>query len=41
MRKIIMILALALAVATAFTSCASSRGGCTMSRGFSGYGASR
>ena len=41
MRKTIMILALALAVATAFTSCASSKGGCNMSRGFVGYGASR
>jgi hypothetical protein len=41
MRKTIVILVLAIAVAAAFSSCASSKGGCNMSRGFSGYGASR
>lgn len=38
MRKTIVILVIATAVATAFSSCASSRGGCNMSRGFVGYG---
>ena len=42
MRKTIVILVLAMAVATAFTSCAStygsgSRGGCKMSQGYVGY----
>lgn len=41
MRKSILILALALAVASVITSCASTKGGCAMSRGFAGYGASR
>jgi hypothetical protein len=38
MRKTIIFLVIAMAVATAFTSCASSRGGCAMSSGFIGYG---
>ena len=38
MRKTILILAIATAIATAFTSCASSRGGCAMSQGYVGYG---
>jgi hypothetical protein len=40
MRKTIVILVLAMAVATAFTSCASSynsRSGCKMSQGYVGY----
>ncbi|HWK03365.1 MAG TPA: hypothetical protein VNS58_07020 [Puia sp.] len=39
MKKTILVLVLAMAVASVvFTSCASSRGGCKMSQGFSGYG---
>jgi hypothetical protein len=38
MRKTIIFLVIAIAVATAFTSCASSRGGCAMSAGYVGYG---
>ena len=38
MRKTIAILAIVMAVASAFTSCASSRGGCAMSQGYVGYG---
>jgi hypothetical protein len=41
MRKTILIIVLAMAAATAFTSCASSyggRGGCKMSQGYVGYG---
>ena len=41
MRKTIVIVALFVAVAAVFTSCASSRGsrgGCNMSRGYVGYG---
>ena len=38
MRKTIVILVIVMAVATAFTSCASSRGGCAMSQGYVGYG---
>ena len=43
MRKTIVILTFALAIAATFTSCASSRGagahgGCKMSQGFVGYG---
>jgi len=41
MRKTIVILVLAIAVACSFTSCASSRGGCNMSKGFVGYGGTR
>lgn len=41
MRKKIVIFVLFVAVAAAFTSCASSRGGCNMSKGYVGYGASR
>jgi hypothetical protein len=41
MRKTIVILVIAMAVAASFTSCASSRGGCKMSQGFIGYGSSR
>lgn len=38
MKKSILIVVLAVAIAAAFTSCASSRGGCNMSRGYVGYG---
>lgn len=38
MRKTILILVIVAAVASAFASCASSRGGCAMSAGFAGYG---
>jgi len=38
MRKTIVILAIIATVATAFASCASSRGGCAMSAGYVGYG---
>jgi hypothetical protein len=38
MRKTIVILVLAIVVASVFTSCASSKGGCYMSKGYVGYG---
>ena len=38
MKKSVLILVLAIAVASVFTSCASSKGGCNMSRGYVGYG---
>lgn len=38
MKKSILILVLAIAVAASFTSCASSKGGCNMSKGYVGYG---
>jgi hypothetical protein len=38
MRKTIIILVIVATVATAFASCASSRGGCAMSQGYIGYG---
>lgn len=41
MRKSILILALVITVAAVFTSCASSKGGCNMAKGYVGYGASR
>jgi hypothetical protein len=48
MRKTILILVIAMAVASAFSSCSSSRGGmssarggCKMSQGFVGYGSAR
>ncbi|MHA4811931.1 hypothetical protein ACX0G9_27795 [Flavitalea flava] len=41
MRKSILIIVLAIAVASVFTACASSRGGCKMSQGYIGYGSSR
>jgi hypothetical protein len=41
MRKTIVILVLAIAVASVFTSCASTRGGCNMSKGYVGYGNGR
>jgi hypothetical protein len=41
MRKTILVLVLVMAVAAAFSSCASSRGGCKMSQGFVGYGSPR
>jgi hypothetical protein len=41
MRKTIVILVFAMAVAAAFASCTSERGGCKMSQGFVGYGSAR
>lgn len=41
MRKTILILVLAVAAVSVFTSCASSKGGCNMSKGYVGYGSSR
>jgi hypothetical protein len=38
MKKSVLILVLAIAVASVFTSCASSKGGCFMSKGYIGYG---